>query len=494
MNTITILLIIISILIIFIVVIVLLNFKRKDQDGYHSLEKTLSLLNLQVKETESNLQKEFVINRQEIMQTSKDLRVEVGNQINLFTISFSENLSLLTKSIEEKFQSFQQTIDNNHKNTRTELKDNLEGFRNELSQSLKDYKDRLKEQFLDFEKNQKSQHELASEKLLDIKFALERSVKSMQEGNESKLEEMRKTVDEKLQKTLETRLAHSFDLVSKSLESVHKGLGEMQQLAIGVGDLKKVLSNVKTRGILGEIQLSNILEQLLSPEQYDINVITKKGSSNRVEFAIKIPQQYQENKVILMPIDSKFPLEDYYSLVSAYETNDTLKAELAGKALELAIKKAAKDIHEKYIHPPDTTEIGLLFLPIEGLYAEAVRRPALMETLQREYQIILTGPTTLSAILSTISFGYKTMALEQRSGEIKKTLSAVKTEFNKFGDVLKKAQEKINKASEDIDELVGARTKKINARLKSFEELPVIESNSILQLNKDDEDEPEDLV
>jgi DNA recombination protein RmuC len=223
----------------------------------------------------------------------------------------------------------------------------------------------------------------------------------------------------------------------------------------------------------------------LAPEQYEINTITKKGTNNRVEFAIKIPQQNQENKILLMPIDSKFPIEDYYALLSAYEASDSFAADLAGKALESAIKKAAKDIHEKYISPPDTTEIGLLFLPIEGLYAEAVRRPILMETLQREYQIILTGPTTLSAILSTISFGYRTMALEQRSGEIKKTLSAVKTEFGKFGDVLKKAQEKINKASEDIDELVGARTKKINARLKSFEELPATETKILLESGAD---------
>ena len=363
---------------------------------------------------------------------------------------------------------------------RIELKESLDIFRKELNESLKDYRDRLREQFSEFEKNQRTQNVANTEKLNEIKITLEKSVKSMQDGNESKLEEMRKTVDEKLEKTLETRLAQSFTLVSERLETVHKGLGEMQQLAIGVGDLKKVLSNVKTRGLLGEIQLSNILEQLLAPEQYEVNVITKIGTNNRVEFAIKIPQHNQENKILLMPIDSKFPIENYYSLLSAYETNDSVAAEVAGKALENAIKKSAKDIHEKYINPPDTTEIGLLFLPIEGLYAEAVRRPALMETLQRDYQIIVTGPTTLSAILNTISFGYKTMALEQRSGEIKNTLSAVKTEFGKFGDVLKKAQEKINKASEDIDELVGARTKKINAKLKSFEELPTSEVNALL--------------
>jgi len=354
-----------------------------------------------------------------------------------------------------------------------------------LNEALKEYREKLRENFTDFSEQQKTQNVAGSEKLNEIKATLEKSVKSMQESNEKKLEEMRNTVDEKLQKTLETRLTQSFELVSKNLESVQKGLGEMQQLATGVGDLKKVLSNVKTRGVLGEVQLSNILEQLLAPEQYEINVITKKGTNNRVEFAIKIPQQNQENKVLLMPVDSKFPIEDYYTLLAAYEAGDIVKADAAGKALENAIKKSARDIHEKYIDAPETSEIGLLFLPIEGLYAEAVRRPALMETLQRDYQIIVTGPTTLSAILNTISFGYKTMAMEQRSGEIKKTLSAVKTEFNKFGDVLKKAKDKIDKASEDIDELVGTRTRKIQSKLKSFEELPVNETALILGENND---------
>ena len=403
-----------------------------------------------MKDAEKNLKDEFVTNRKESADTATGLRTEIVNQLNTFTQTFSDQLGNLTKTnedkletirktVEEKLLAFQTSIDSNSKESRKELKDNLEAFKKELNEALKEYRDRLRDQFEEFEKNQKTQNVATSEKLGEIKSTLEKSVKSMQEGNEKKLEEMRITVDEKLEKTLETRLTKSFNLVSERLESVHKGLGEMQQLAVGVGDLKKVLSNVKTRGILGEIQLSNILEQLLAPEQYEINTITKKGTNNRVEFAIKIPQQNQDNKILLMPIDSKFPIEDYYSLLAAYEASDPIAAEIAGKALENAIKKAAKDIHEKYISPPDTTEIGLLFLPIEGLYAEAVRRPILMEMLQRDYQIILTGPTTLSAILSTISFGYRTMALEQRSGEIKKTLSAVKTEFGKFGDVLKKA-------------------------------------------------------
>lgn len=451
-----------------------------------------------VRESTALLQNEFVTNRAESAQSSRDQRTETSTQLAAFgkTIAesvhqiselqgmqlsnFSDQLNKLTAAVNEKLASFQSSIEQSGKDGRKEQRENADLLKNDLNSALKDFKDKLRENFSDFEKHQQSQNVASSEKLDGIKITLESSIRNLQEGNEKKLEEMRHTVDEKLQKTLEARLSQSFEMVSRNLESVQKGLGEMQQLAVGVGDLKKVLTNVKTRGILGEVQLSNILEQMLSPEQYEINCITKAGTANRVEFAIKIPQHQQDNKVLLMPIDSKFPLEDYYTLMAAYDAGDQVAAEAAGRALENAIKKSARDVHDKYICPPDTSELGLLFLPIEGLYAEAVRRPALMETLQRDYQIIVTGPTTLSAILNTISFGYKTMALEQRSGEIKQTLSAVKTEFGKFGDVLKKAQEKINRASEDIDELVGARTKKINAKLKSFEELPAAETNLLL--------------
>jgi len=470
MEIIYIFLTVIAILLIVNIILTLKAGKKGESNELTGIINSINSLISNLKDTEKNLKDEFATNRKESADTAAGLRTEIGDQLNKFTQTFSEQFGNLTKSNEEKLEAirktteekllaFQTSIDSNSKESRGELKINLEAFKNELNDALKDYRERLREQFGEFEKNQRTQNVANSEKLSEVKNTLEKSVKSMQEGNEKKLDEMRKTVDEKLEKTLETRLTQSFNLVSERLETVHKGLGEMQQLAIGVGDLKKVLSNVKTRGILGEIQLSNILEQLLSPEQYEINTITKKGTNNRVEFAIKIPQQNQDNKVLLMPIDSKFPIEDYYTLLAAYEASDSTLADAAGKALENAIKKAAKDIHEKYISPPDTSEIGLLFLPIEGLYAEAVRRPALMEILQREYQIILTGPTTLSAILSTISFGYKTMALEQRSGEIKKVLQAVKTEFKLFGDVLTGAQKKILNAHDDIDKLVGTRTK-----------------------------------
>jgi DNA recombination protein RmuC len=473
------------------------------------LHDLLQKNDIYLKEQTKELKNEFSTNRLEANQNAKDIRTEIFGQFTAFakTIgdsvsntsllqeqqlkSFSDTLlrlsetnqaqlNAINENLEKKLAAFSAAIEIANKDNRKELKENLELFKTELNASLKDFADRQRQNFNDLQNNQKNLNDLSSGKLNEMSAMIEKSIHSMQEGNEKKLEEMRRTVDEKLEKTLETRLNESFKLVSERLESVHKGLGEMQQLATGVGDLKKVLNNVKTRGILGEIQLGNILEQLLAPEQYEVNVVTKKGTANRVEFAIKIPQQNQENKVLLMPVDSKFPIESYYSLISAYEANDTAAIDSAGKQLESAIKKSAKDIHEKYICPPDTSEIGLMFLPIEGLYAEAVRRPSLMEYLQREYQIIVTGPTTLSAILNTISFGYKTMAMEQRSGEIKKTLSAVKTEFNTFGDVLKKAQEKIIKASEDIDNLVGTRTRKIQSKLKSFDELAINEAKQMI--------------
>lgn len=279
-----------SVIAIVLIVILIRVFKKETKEESTELteiKNSVAALTSNLKDTETNLKSEFVTNRKEAAQGSKDLREEVSNQLNAFTKTFSDQLTALTKIIEDKFTSFQSTIETNNKESRKELKENLEAFKNELNDALKDYKEKLRDNFSDFSKQQQTQNVANSEKLDSIKKTLETSIKNLQEGNEKKLEEMRNTVDEKLQKTLETRLTQSFELVSKNLESVQKGLGEMQSLAVGVGDLKKVLSNVKTRGTLGEIQLSNILEQILAPEQYEINTITKQGTNNRVEFAIK---------------------------------------------------------------------------------------------------------------------------------------------------------------------------------------------------------------
>jgi DNA recombination protein RmuC len=465
--------------------------KKASGIALNELKISISILTQNLKDTECNLKNEFITNRKESAETAIGLRTEIGNQLNAFTQTFSEQLGNLTKSNEEKLEAirktteeklviFQTSIDLNSKESRIELKENLNEFKNELNNALIDYKERLREQFGEFEKNQKTQNVASSEKLDNIKRTLELSIKNLQDGNEKKLEEMRLTVDEKLQKTLENRLTRSFELVSKNLESVQKGLGEMQSLATGVGDLKKVLSNVKSRGILGEIQLEAILEQILSPEQYQKNVATKKSTRENVEFAICLPGREGEGKFCYLPIDSKFPVEDYYNLVTAFEAGDLATVEIARKAMEVVLKKCAKDIRDKYLDPPETTDFGIMFLPFEGLYAEVVRNTSLIEILQRDFRVVITGPSTLAALLSSLRIGFKTLAIEKRSGEIKRTLQAVKTEFGKFGGVLQKAQDKILGASDDIEKLVGTRTKIINSKLKSFEELSLPEAKALL--------------
>jgi DNA recombination protein RmuC len=302
----------------------------------------------------------------------------------------------------------------------------------------------------------------------------------LMKSTEDKLEKMRETVDEKLHKTLEERLGQSFKLVSDRLEAVQKGLGEMQTLANGVGDLKKVLSNVKTRGVLGEIQLGNILEQIMAPEQYAANVKTKKGSNDHVEFAIKLPGKDDFGQEVYLPIDAKFPQEDYVRLQTAYDTADLTGIESANKALATSIKKFAKDIRDKYIDPPYTTDFGIMFLPIEGLFAEVVRQPELVALLQREYKIIVTGPTTLAAMLNSLQMGFKTLAIQKRSSEVWQILGAVKTEFTKFGGVLEKARKKISEADDELEKLVTTRTNVLMSKLRKVEELPAAESQQLL--------------
>ncbi len=321
------------------------------------------------------------------------------------------------------------------------------------------------------------------QKLENIRNTMEKRISALQEDNSKQLEQMRHTVDEKLQKTLEERIGQSFRLVSERLEQVYKGLGEMQTLAAGVGDLKKVLSNVKTRGILGEIQLSAILEQMLSKEQYEENITTKSTGSERVEFAIKLPGD--DNGVVYLPIDAKFPGDTYSKLVDAYDTANPVEIEEATKALEKALKKAAKDIHDKYIDPPYTTDFGIMFLPFEGLYAEAVRR-GMVETLQREYKISIAGPTTMAALLNSLQMGFKTLAIQKHSSQVWVILGAVKTEFDKFGDVLAMTQQRINQANVELDKLIGVRTRSIQRKLRNVASIAEEESTIVLDIAPQD--------
>lgn len=323
---------------------------------------------------------------------------------------------------------------------------------------------------------------LQEQKLEYIRSSMEYRLNAMQEDQNKRLGEMRETVDEKLQKTLEDKIGQSFRLVSDRLEQVYKGLGEMQTLANGVGDLKKVLSNVKTRGILGEIQLGAILEQLLSKEQYEENVVTKSTGSDRVEFAIKLPGD--QHGTVWLPIDAKFPQEPYLKLLEAYDGGAQEQVEAAYKTLERAIKTAAKDIHDKYIEAPYTTDFAILFLPVEGLYAEVVRH-GLVEALQKDYKVNIAGPTTMAALLNSLQMGFKTLAIQRHSSEVWTVLGAVKTEFDKFGQVLVQTQARINQANTELDKLVGVRTRSIQRKLNSIASLDEDMTKELLGLDDD---------
>ncbi len=368
---------------------------------------------------------------------------------------------------------------NMQKNTQTQLADleakrfkefseNTQTTINTLRKTTMAFGDSIDKRFETFQNTNENQLNLMRE-------TLERKVTSMQQNNEKKLDEMRATVDEKLQKTLEDRISKSFELVSKRLEEVYKSLGEMQKLSSGVDDLKKVLSNVKTRGILGEVQLGAILEQILNRDQYDENVATKKGSQDRVEFAVKMPGEGGD--FVYLPIDAKFPMDAYQNLLDSYDTNDKATVDAAAKILTTRIKSFAKDIKNKYIDVPNTTEFAIMFLPIEGLYAEVVRR-GMVEELQAD-KINIAGPTTMAALLNSLQMGFKTLAIQKRSGEVWKVLEGVKQEFNNFGNVLEKTQNKMRLASEELDRLVGTRTRAINRKLRNVSTLEAHADESV---------------
>ena len=375
--------------------------------------------------------------------------------------------------LQKEFLLNREELSKNLKENRNELIQSIDRLNETLSKKAKDDREELRTTLKDFEatfsKNVETFNTLQKEKFDQMKQKQEEMIKT----TELRLERMRETVDEKLHKTLEERLGKSFEMVTKQLLVVQKGLGEMQTIASGVGDLKKVLTNVKTRGVLGEIQLGNILEEIMAPDQYDSNVKTKKGSDALVEYAVKLPGRSPQEKSVYLPIDAKFPQEDYVRLQSAYEAGDTVAVEASLKALLQAVKKFAKDISSKYIDPPNTTDFGIMFLPVEGLFAEVVRQPDMIAFLQREYKIVVTGPTTLAAMLNSLQMGFKTLAIQKRSSEEWNVLAAVKKEFNTFGGVLEKAQKKINEANNEIENLVGTRTRMMQSKLKNVEQLEV---------------------
>ncbi|MFA6950887.1 MAG: DNA recombination protein RmuC [Lentimicrobiaceae bacterium] len=387
--------------------------------------------------------------------------------------SVSQGILRIEQNLKEDFKLNREENNMLNRDNRQELSTSLMAVKKELTDTLqaenksnRDSIDKTFKQFSDtFERNVNSMNEL-----LRIKFdRLDESQRSLLASNEKKLEEMRITVDEKLQKTLNERLGQSFEIVSRQLETVQKGLGEMQILAQDVGGLKKVLSNVKMRGGIGEVQLSMLLEQILAPEQYAANVCTKKHGSEVVEFAIKLPGKDDMQNAVWLPVDAKFPAELYSNLQDAYDTTDILLIEAAQKTLENAIKKMAKDIHDKYIEPPYTTDFAIMFLPFEGIYAEVVRKAGLLEDLQKNSKVLVTGPSTFAAILNSLQMGFRTLAIQKQSSEVWRILGSVKNEFNKFGDLLEKAQKNIQLAGNTLDEVMGKRTRAIQRKLKDVE-------------------------
>ncbi|MFY7865980.1 DNA recombination protein RmuC [Roseateles sp.] len=369
--------------------------------------------------------------------------------------------------------------------TRQELQQSLARFQQALSQGLQSNNQSQTLQALASREAQDAaaqrQTQALNESLKALAQTVEQRLGLIQQGNEAKLEQMRATVDEKLHATLEQRLGESFKQVAERLEQVHQGLGEMQGLARDVGSLSRVLTNVKTRGVFGEVQLQGLLEQVFTAEQYATHVATIPGSAERVEFALKLPGQRADGAPLWLPIDAKFPREDYERLLDAQERADAPGVEAAAKAIEARLRLEAKTIREKYVAPPHTTDFGILFLPTEGLYAEALRRPGLLEALQREHKVMLVGPTTLLATLTSLQMGFRTLALEKRSAEVWEVLGAVKTEFGKFGEVLAKTKKKLDEASASID-AAETRTRAMSRKLKAVEALPEPAAQELLQL------------
>jgi len=465
-----------AVLIIQFIIIAILFAKSRDLRE-SVLEKS-GEYTLRLDKTEAGIRDEFSKNRDETNKSAKEAREELSLSLKSVSEQLSAQITNFTGLVDNKIKSILDSVASSSKTSREELAAALKLFEEKFSARIESLTKDTKE---GLEKNR----DTVEKKLADI-----------QKQNGEKLEQMRQTVDEKLHKTLETRLGESFKLVSERLELVHKGLGEMQSLASDVGSLKNVLSNVKTKGVLGEYQLGAILEQMLTPNQYAQNVKTKEGCRDNVEFAIIIPGREDSQKSIWLPVDSKFPTVDYETLTIAYEAGDTGAISAAQKNLEAKVKKFAKDIHDKYIDPPNTTEFAIMFLPFEGLYAEVLRIPGLFASIQNDYKVTITGPTTVSAFLNSLQMGFRSLAVERRTSEIWDLLGAIRTEFGKFGEVLQKTKEKLDSASREIDR-AGTRSRAIERKLRDVQTIPEAATQKLLgDIISDYEDscEPDELL
>lgn len=460
--------------------------------------------------------------REETRTAGRELREEISGSLKagMDTISqamerhamaqytqlegMSKQLRELAESNRTELEHIRTTLDARVKELQEGNERKLAEVRKEVSDGLKNTSEALAQALEGMNKTQQTQLEAMSKELKEltlsnhtslenIRTTFDTRVKELQEGNEKKLDEMRKTVDDKLHDALEKRLGESFRLVSDRLEAVHKGLGEMQTLASGVGDLKRVLTNVKARGTWAEVQLGTLLEQILTPEQYDKNVRVKADSAERVEYAVRLPGPKDEpGRDVWLPIDAKFPQEDYLRLQEAAERADPDAVQAALDSLAKTVRSEARDIHDKYIDPPNTTDFGIMFLATEGLYAEVLRQPALVDELQQRYRVVLAGPTTLVALLSSLRMGFQTLAIEKRASEVWRILGAVKTEFGKFGEALDKVRKQLNTASRTIEQ-TGVRSRALERKLRSVEQLPEAETASVLALSDGGTPTEEDL-
>jgi DNA recombination protein RmuC len=404
---------------------------------------------------------------------------------------FGNNLDKINSSLRDEFQRSREESSKVAKDNRDELQKSLESFDVSLSRNIREFNETQRLNFESSMTRAREQAQNVEAKLEKMRETIENKLREIQTDNSVKLEQMRETVNEKLQETLNTRISESFKMVTDQLEQVYKGLGDMQKLAVGVGDLKRVLSNVKTRGTMGEIQLGSILEQYLSPEQFLKNVVVKPGTKESVEFAIKLPGNENPDEPVLLAIDSKFPVEDYQRLIEIYENiSDYSKEEIlkVERAFDASVAKSAKTIWQKYISPPVTTNFAIMFVPTEGLYAQILARTGLFELVQRDFNVTVVGPSNLVAFLSSLQMGFRTLAVQKRSNEVWQILGAVKTEFEGFEKVLEKAQNQIISASGNIEKLVGTRSRAIKRKLRNIQELPASEAARILESNEADVD------
>ena len=486
--------VIIALLVINLALLLFSVFRRKGDDG------SLEAIAHSSERVERSVREEFGRNREETSTASRELRAELTAAVQSFGSlvlermgdtsqlqqssfeGFARQLAAMVASNEEKLEAIRTAVTRQLGELKTDAGQQHAAAREELARSMKTLGEGLSVRMLEIATNFTTLSQGYEKKLEAVRETVERKLGELQQDNTSKLEQMRATVDEKLHATLEQRLGESFKIVSDRLELVHAGLGEMRTLAIGVGDLKKVLTNIKTRGGWGEVQLGNLLAEIFTPDQYERNVAPNPESNERVEYAVKLPGKEEHGAPVWLPIDAKFPQEEYQRLVDAQERGDAEAAEAASAALEAGVRGEAKKISTKYLNPPHTTDFAILFLPTEGLFAEVLRRPGLCDGIQRDLRVMLSGPTTLAAMLTSLQMGFRTLAIEKRSSEVWNVLAAVKTEFGKFGVALDKVHKKLNEASNSIEE-ASRRSRAMEKKLRTAAELPTAEAAKLLELN-----------